>query len=143
MHGTRSTTITPARSTAATLSGLLDSRRMDGEPEVAQHFAGQLVAAQVGLEAERLVGFHGIGALVLEFVGAQLVQQPDAAPFLVLVDEQAAALLGDALERQFQLRAAVAAQAVEDVSGEALGMDAHQGRAAPGCRWRGQSGPPS
>ena len=90
------------------------------QPEVAQNLARQLVVAQIGFEAQPLVGFHGVGALILQFVGAQLVQQADAAPFLMLVDQQAAAFVGDRLQRQFKLRAAIAAQAVEDVAGQAL-----------------------
>ena len=35
-------------------------------------------------------------------------------------------------QRDFQLRPAIAAQAVEDVAGEALRVDAHQGRRALG-----------
>ena len=52
-------------------------------------------------------------------------------PFLVLVDQQAAAFAGDALERDLELRAAIAAQAVEHVAGQALRMDAHQRRGSP------------
>ena len=46
----------------------------------------------------------------------------------MLVDQQAAAFGGDAVERDIQLRAAIAAQAVKDVAGEALRVDAHQRR---------------
>ena len=66
--------------------------------------------------------------MVLQFVGAQLVQQTDAAALLVLVDDEPPAFLGDLFQGQLELCAAVAAQAVENVAGEALGMDAHQGR---------------
>ena len=92
--------------------------------------AGQFVIAQVAIEAQLLVGFDGIGAAVLEFVGAQFVEQADAAALLELVDQQSAAGLGDAVEGDLQLRPAVAAQAVKDVPSEALRVDAHQrGRA--------------
>ena len=50
----------------------------------------------------------------------------------MLVDDQAAALLGDALERNFKLRAAIAAQAVKHVSGQALGVNADQRRGVAG-----------
>ena len=55
--------------------------------------------------------------MVLKFVGAQFVQQPDAPPFLLLVDQQTPALLSDRLESQFELPAAIAAKAVKDVAG--------------------------
>ena len=97
-----------------------------------QNGSGQLVTAQVRVESQALVGFHGVGAMVLQLVSAELVEQADAAALLMLVDEQAAALLGDALERNFKLRAAIAAQAVKHVSGEALGMNANQRRGAGG-----------
>ena len=85
----------------ATFSGLLESSRTRRQSEIAQNRAGQLVVAQVGIEAQALVGFHRVGALVLQLVGAQLVQQADAAALLVLVDQQAAALSGDALRARF------------------------------------------
>ena len=68
--------------------------------------------------------------MVLQLVSAELVEQADAAALLKLVDEQTAALLGDALECNLKLRAAIAAQAVKHVSGEALGVNADQGSAA-------------
>ena len=49
--------------------------------------AGQLVVAQVGLEAQALVDLHGVRAVVLQFVGAQLVEQADnifSGGFLIL-----------------------------------------------------------
>ena len=33
--------------------------------------------AHIGLEAQALVGLHGVRAVVLQFVGAQLVEQAD------------------------------------------------------------------
>ncbi len=67
-------------------------------------------------------------ALVLQFVGLELGHQADAAAFLVLVEQNAGALFGDGGERELELLAAVAAQRVEDVAGEALRVDAHDGR---------------
>ena len=76
------------------------------------------------------VGLDRVRALILQLIGAQLIEQPDAAALLVFVDQQAAAFGGDGIEGQLELPAAIAAQAVEHVAGETLGMDAHQGRAA-------------
>src|ERR1022692_2327040 len=121
MQGTRSSTRTPAASTAATFSGLFDNSRILFNPKYWR-------ISQVGFKAQALVGLHGVGAFILQFVGAQLVQQADAAPLLMLVDQQSAALFGDHVQRQFKLCAAIAAQAVENVAREALRVNAHQRR---------------
>ena len=72
----------------------------------------------------------GIEAAILQFVGAQLIHETDAAAFLQFIDQQAAPFARDFVERHFQLAAAIATQAVEDIAGEALGMNAHErGRA--------------
>ncbi len=95
---------------------------------MAQNGAGQIVIAEVGIEAELTVGFDGVGAVILQLVGAQLIEKANSPPFLKLVDQQPAAFGGDGSEGDFELGAAIAAQAVKDVAGEALRVDAHQGR---------------
>ena len=82
----------------------------------------------VGFEPEAFVGLDRIQPLVLQFVSLQLGHQADAAALLLLIDQNARALLGDHRQRHFQLCAAVAAQRAENVSGQALGMDAEQRR---------------
>ncbi len=64
--------------------------------------------------------------LLLQLVGAQLVQQADPPALLGHVEEHAQPLAFDEIERGRQLFAAIAAQRVEHVSGEALGMHPHQ-----------------
>ena len=60
---------------------------------------------------------------VLQLVGAQLVQQTDAAALVAAdVEHHAAALVGHRVQRGVQLRAAVAAQRAEHVAGQALGV---------------------
>src|SRR5688572_14021545 len=61
-------------------------------------------------------------------VGPQLVLEADAAPFLAHVEEHAPALGRDPLEREIELRAAVAERRAEQVAGQAFGMDARQHR---------------
>src|SRR5208283_2772382 len=100
------------------------------QAEVAQNRSRQRIAAQVGFEAQLLIGLDRIRALVLQLVSAQLVEQADAAAFLRLVDQQPAALARDAFDGNLQLRPAIAAQAVENVAGQALGMNANQRCAA-------------
>ena len=95
-------------------------------PEVDQDLRADAVVAQVGRQAELQVGVDGVEALLLQLVGAQLVEQADAAPLLGEVEQHALALLLDHRQRGLELLAAVAAQRVEDVAGEALGVDAHE-----------------
>ncbi|MNC98442.1 hypothetical protein D3C83_163910 [compost metagenome] len=64
--------------------------------------------AKVGVEAELFVGFHRVGAAVLQFVGTEFVEQSDAAAFLLFVDDEAALFSGDPFDGQFELRPAIA-----------------------------------
>src|SRR3982751_2921798 len=66
------------------------------DPEILQDLDADAVVTLIGLEAETLVGFHRIEPLLLQFVGSYLVGEPDAAPFLVQIQEDAAALMLDA-----------------------------------------------
>ena len=115
-------------SRAFTLSGLFESRRTRVTPSALRISAGRAEVAVVVLEAEALVGFDGVESGILQFVGLQLGHQADAAALLLLVDENARAFLGDHRERKFQLLAAIAAQGMKDVSGQALRVNANQGR---------------
>src|SRR5262249_38391342 len=51
-------------------------------------------------------------------------------PLLMLVNHQSAAFLSDQVERQLQLRTAIASQTMENVPSEALRMDSHERRIA-------------
>src|SRR5580700_1697572 len=114
------------------LVGIVGKQAHATNLEVAEDLGGHLVVAQIRFKTEALVGFHGVGAAVLQLVGAQFVKQTDAAALLVLIDQQATSFFGDQVERQLQLRPAIAAQAVEDVAGEALRVDANEGRLGVG-----------
>ena len=100
--------------------------RIERQPEVDEDLRADAVVAQVGGQAELEVRVDGVEPLLLQLVGAQLVQQADAAALLREVEQHAAALLLDHRERRLELLAAVAAQRVEDVAGEALGVHAHE-----------------
>jgi len=99
-----------------------------GEAELLEDGGGQLEVTAVGLEAELEIGFDGVEALILQFVGAELGHEADAATFLLLVEQNAGAFFGDAGEREMELVVAVAAEGVEDIAGGALGVDADDGR---------------
>ena len=101
-------------------------------PRWPQHHRGRAVGALVRLEAEVLVGVDRVEAAVLELVGAQLVDQADAAPFVRQVEEHAVAGGAHHGERFLQLRAAVAAQRAQQIAGEALGMQTAQRRLVGG-----------
>jgi hypothetical protein len=91
---------------------------------VLQHRQADAIVALVGGETQALVGFDGIGAAILQLVGADLVQQADATAFLAQIQQHATAFTGDGLHGGFQLRAAVAALTEQRIAGQALGVDA-------------------
>ena len=86
------------------------------------------VVAHVGGKTQRVVGLDRVVALVLQRVGADLVEQADAAALVEHVDQHAAPGLLDLVHRRFELFAAVAALGAEHVAGQALRMQAHQHR---------------
>jgi hypothetical protein len=94
--------------------------------EMFEDFGGEFEASIVGGVAELVVGFDGVEALVLELVGAELGHEADAAALLLLVEQDAGAFGGDHGEGEVELVVAVAAQGMEDVAGEALGVDADE-----------------
>ncbi|MNQ60504.1 hypothetical protein D3C85_747860 [compost metagenome] len=103
-----------------------------------EHRLAHGVVALVGAEAQALVGFHRIGAAILQLVGADLVQQADAATFLAQVEQYATAGVGDGAQGGFELEAAIATQAEQRVAGEAFGVQAAQDRFAVGDIAQGQ-----
>ena len=98
------------------------------EPEVGEDLRADAVLAGVGGEAEPEVRLDGVEALLLELVGAKLVQQADASALLREVEDDAEAFGLDPAQRPVELLAAVAALRVEDVTREALGVDARRAR---------------
>ena len=108
---TRSTTAIPAASSPATLAGLLVSSRTRSMPERAQHRRGMAIVALVVGKAEPPVGIDRVEPAVLKRIGAELVGEADAAPFLAQIKQHAAALRADQPQRLLQLRPAIAFQA--------------------------------
>src|ERR1700730_16202958 len=97
--------------------------------KVIKNLASYAVVALVGRVAEGLVGLDSIQPAILQVVGVQLIQQPDATAFLVAdVQDDANTVRGDHLHRRVQLGSAIAAKAAEDVPREALGMCTQQRR---------------
>src|SRR5271167_2405197 len=99
------------------------------DAEVAKYLRANPVVAQILVEAEMQVGFDGVHPVVLQRVGANLVAEADAAALLVEINHDAAIRHHDSLERLLQLLTAVASRRREDVAGQALRMEPHQGGA--------------
>jgi len=96
------------------------------DAQITQNLDTESVLALVGAEAEPLVGFDRIVALILQGVRADLVREADAAPFLIEIQNDAAAFGGDPLHRRVQLGAAVAACGVKHIAGQTRRVDAHE-----------------
>src|SRR2546426_2048676 len=96
------------------------------DPEIHEDLGADAVVAQVGMEAQRRVGFDRVLALVLKLVGAHLVEKPDPAPLLPHIDEDPAPLRLDPGERLVELKPAVASARVENVPRQTLGVHTDQ-----------------
>ena len=116
----------------ADLLGVVGEDADRGEAEVGEDLGADPVVAQVGGQPETLVGFDGVEAVLLQAVGLELVQQADPAPLLGEVEQDPLSLALDHRKGGGELLAAVAAQRVEDVAGEALGVHAHEHVGLPG-----------
>ena len=90
--------------------GLFVMMRMVVRPEVGQDLAADAVVALVGGEAELEVRLDGVEPLPPAARRPELVEQADAAAFLRQVEQHAARLLLDPLQRGVELVAAVAAE---------------------------------
>ena len=96
------------------------------DAQLAQDLDTHSVIALIRFEAEPLVGLDRVEALVLELVRANLVREPDAAAFLIQIQQDAAAFLGDPLHGRIELGAAVTADRVQSVAGQARRVDADE-----------------
>ena len=104
---------------ASVFLGLFVRSRTLRQAQVLEDLQADAVVALVGAVAEGEVGLDGVEPLVLEGVGAELLDQADPPPLLGQVDQGADPLAADHLEGQVELVAAVAAERVEQVAGEA------------------------
>ena len=124
--GTCSTTLEAEALDAGDLARVVREDADRREPELGEDLGADAVLPRVGREAELDVRLDRVEPVLLELVGLQLRQEPDAAPLLGHVEQDAALLGGDPAERELELLAAVAAERVEDVAGEALRVDADE-----------------
>ena len=97
------------------------------DPQVDQDLGADSVISGIGGQPELEVGVHGVFAGVLQLVGLQFVHQPDAAALVAAhVQHHAAPLPSDHRQRGIELGSAVATTGAEHVTGQALGVHAHQ-----------------
>ena len=90
-----------------------------------QHPRRNAVITLVIIETKRGVGIDGVQAGILQRVGAHLVGEPEAAAFLLEIQDDAAALFVQPLGRKTQLVAAVTAARSEHIAGETGRVQAH------------------
>ena len=109
----------PRARSSRTLCGELVSKLDARDAQLAQHGRRNGVAAFIGAESQVPVGIHGVEPGILQLIGAQLVGKADAAALLRQIQQHAAAGLVQSLHRRLQLLAAIAAQAAQQVAGEA------------------------
>src|SRR5258708_2536685 len=112
------------------LRGIVGEQAYLAHTKLMQDLARELVLTLIGGKAELDIGLHRVEAAVLQFVSLQLRHQADAAPFLLLVDQDAGPGRGNLFERHLELLTAIAAQRTKHVSGEALRVDTNQRRLA-------------
>ena len=84
------------------------------------------VITQVGSKAQAHVSLYGIKTLVLQCISTDFVGQANATALLTHVNNSAAAFLFNHLQCGCQLVAAVAAQAAEGITGQALAVHAYE-----------------
>jgi len=109
------------------LFGVVGHEADGGNLKLLENFGGEFKDAAVCFVAEFEIGFDGVAALILEFVGAEFGHKTDAAALLLLIEENAGSGRGDGGEGEFELLPAVTTERVEDVTGEALGVNADDG----------------
>ncbi len=120
--------VNPGRLQRGYFIGVICNQPDRRHAHVPQDPCRQLEFPAIRLEAQLQIRFHGIQPLILQFVGAQLRHQPNAAPLLLLVDQNARTRICDLLQRQLQLQPTVAAQRMKHIAGHALRMNPHQRR---------------
>jgi hypothetical protein len=90
------------------------------------YFRALMVFAFIDAESELQIRLDRIGPLILKRIGADLINDADAAPFLLLINYDAPSLLLHHLHRSFQLRPAIAFRGMKHVPGQTLRMNANQ-----------------
>ena len=91
-----------------------------------QHGLTHTVIADISTKTQALVRFYGIGTLILQVIGADLIQQANAPAFLAQIQHHATASLCDRAQCFFQLKTTVTAHAEQGIASQALRVRAQQ-----------------
>src|SRR4029453_12678891 len=111
---------------AGQLLGVVRQDPNRAQAEVGEDLVADPPLSRIGRIAELEVRLDRVEPALLQLVRLQLRKQADAAALLRHVEEDAALLRLDPLERELELVAAVAAERVEDVAGQTLGVHADE-----------------
>ena len=98
------------------------------QTQVLEDLQADPVIALVGAIAQSQVRLDGVQPLILEGIGFELLDQADPPALLGKVDQGADPFAADHLQRHAELVAAVAAERVEQVAGEARRVHPHERR---------------
>jgi hypothetical protein len=98
------------------------------QAKVKEYLRALVIPARVHFQAQQFVCFDGVGAVILQSVGANLVDDAYAASLLLLVDDGTAPLLGDKFHSRLELSPAVATDRAERVARHALRVNAYECR---------------
>lgn len=100
-----------------------------GVAEQGEHAGGDTIEPLIGLEAEALIGLYRVETLILKPVGPELVDEPDAAPLLRQIEQDAAARRRNGVDGAAQLLPAIAFEGAEQIAGETFRMQPGEDRA--------------
>ncbi len=107
---TRSTTRDSGRFHASHLRRIVGEQPDPVDPERAQHRRRMAIVALVIGEAQPQIRFDGVETAVLQRIGADFVDEADAAALLAEVQQHAAACLANDAKRLAELGSAIALQ---------------------------------
>src|SRR5262245_55648085 len=104
-------------------SGVVRHEPQTADTEIAEHFETKFVISVICFKTQMLVRLNRVHSLVLlKLVGAEFVDQADAAAFLQLINQNSASLFSDGTLGKLELIAAIAPAGVENISCQTLRM---------------------
>ena len=99
--------------------------------KVPQYLDRCVVPPFIGTEAERAVRINRVEPFLLKQVRSELVAQTDAAPLLSEIEQDAPAVLREDAQAAAQLFTAIAAEAAEEIAGQARRVESYRHRIRP------------
>ena len=87
------------------------------QAQVIQYLGALPVFARIDSQTQKFIGLDGVCALILQGVRADLVENPDAPAFLLLIDYSAPAFFLNHQHRAGELFAAIAFRGRENIAG--------------------------